>query len=56
MVINCTSGNEFFTTLGDGSIGGVGISSDTLCAFRGYIESILLKFKWQGNSHVEPYK
>lgn len=55
MVTNCTSGNEFFTTLGDGSIGSIDISSDTLCAFRGYIESILSKFKWQGNSHVKPY-
>lgn len=56
MVINCTSGNEFFTTLGDGSIGSIDISSDTLCAFRGYIESILLKFKWDGSSYINPYK
>lgn len=54
MIINCMSGNEFFTTLGDGSIGSVHISSDTLCAFRGYIENILSKFKWQGNSHIKP--
>lgn len=54
-VINiCTSGDLFITTLGDGTIGTLSISPETITHFKGYIEKVFSLFKWKGSPRTDP--